>query len=146
MGATDVPDARVDSGCQWFTAADPLLTKPGNAAYATCLISVPFAHCLRKATMGFTDIAVVGTIKAELMVADDGDAKAGTEIAELATTTLVDSTDTAQIYDFTLATADKEEVAAARNYWVVITGTNAGDLLAQMALSICVQPLTRSRL
>lgn len=141
-----IPDSRIDSVGQWFTAYDPVLTPPGNATVLCCWINVPFAHRLRKASLSLEDIDNVGAMTCDLMQADPGDAKAGTSVAQLDDTALASTADVVSQLDFTLADADKVATAAGRRYFLKMIGTDAGDGLEGPALSICVEPVTRSTL
>lgn len=145
MGETALlPDARQDSGGIPFSASDPLLTKPGNATYVTCPITVPFAHRLLKAFISGIDVDKTGTFTYQVMQGDDGDAKAGTIVGSAVTA--ADSSGTVQVDAITLAVADKVATAGARMYWISATGTNANDKLHTPTLNLLVQPVTRSTL
>jgi hypothetical protein len=142
-----MPSARQDTGGKWFSAADPLCTKPGNGTYKCCPIYVPFAHRLLSAHIGAVEVEKAGTLKAELMQADDGDTDTGTQAgSDVADATMVDSADKCETYEITLAAADKVLTSAGRYYWILFTGTNAADFVHMPSLALCVQPDDRSTL
>lgn len=141
-----IPASRDDSGGVWFSASDPDLTAPAAATVVTCFITVPFAHRLKKASMSVEDIDNVGAVTADLMQADPGDAKAGTSVSQQDDTALAATSDVISQLDFTLTDSDKVETAAGRRYWLKLVGDDAGDGIEGPALSICVEPATRSRL
>ena len=141
-----IPTSREDTGGIWFCASDPELTKPGNATYLTCMINVPFAHRLLKASLSTEDIDNVGAVTVDLMQADPGDAKAGTSVAQLDDTAMAATADLVSQLDFTIDDADKEATVAGRRYHLKVIGDNSGDGVEGMALSICVEPVNRSRL
>lgn len=141
-----IPESRIDSAGIWFSASDPSVTPPGAATVNTCFITVPFAHRLRSASMTCEDIDNVGAMTCNLMQCDPGDAKAGTSVDELDDTELAATSDVISQFDFTLNAADKVETSAGRRYFVALVGDNAGDGIEAPALSICVEPVTRSRL
>ncbi len=141
-----VPASRIDAVGKWFTAADPLLTPPGAATVLTCYILVPFAHFLRKASLGTNDIDNVGALTVDLMQADPGDAKAGTSVSQHDDTAMAATTDTISQLDFTLTASDEAATAAGRMYWLKIIGDDAGDGVEAPVLSICVEPVSRSTL
>jgi hypothetical protein len=141
----NVPTDRFDPSLQKFTACDPLITKPSSGTYACCPIFVPYAHMLRRATIGMLDSDIGGSsFKIELMQADEGDAKAGTQVGS--DVTLVDSSATVDKHEVTLANSDKAATAAGRFYWLLLTGDNAGVLVHMPALTLEVEPVTYSQL
>lgn len=142
-----LPSARRDSGGIWFSAGDPLITKPADSsgtAYLTASITVPYAHRLLKASVAGIDVDKTGTFTVSLFQADDGDAKAGTIVGSAIT--MADSSALAKIQAFTLVAADRVETAGERMYWLSLLGTDANDLLHMPCLALCVQPVTRSTL
>lgn len=140
-----VPASRIDAVGKWFTAFDPLTDKPGAATYETCYILVPFAHFLRKASLAVSDIDNANETTVDLMQADPGDAKAGTSVSQLDDDDLVTTTDTWSQFDFTLTAADEVATAAGRMYWIEMVSDGA-DVVETPALSICVEPVSRSTL
>lgn len=142
-----LPAARQDSGGIWYCAADPITSLPANATTNHCWIVVPFDHRLLKATFGCSNIDNVGVLKAELMQADDGDAKAGTQVGDdITDATLAAVSDLIKIFDFTINNADKVAPGAARMYFLALTGSNSSDRIETPCLSVLVQPVTRSTL
>jgi hypothetical protein len=137
-----LPSARYQKRGYWFTTSDPLATCPGAATYHTCHIIIPFKHRVLRALLGCTDIDNVGAIKAELMQADDGDAKAGTQVGDdIADATLASTTDTQEVFEFALASEDRAEAPANRVYHLALTGDNANDRIEQPALSLLVMEI-----
>lgn len=132
-----------DSRGQWFTAHDPLITKPGNATYNCCHITVPYAHTLLKAVFGANDVDVgtATTLTLGLYQADDGDAEAGTIHGSILPG--VDSSGTVEITSFV---PSKATTTGSRMYWLSLIGTNASDAVHRPQLSILVAPVTRSTL
>lgn len=130
-----------DSRGQWFTAYDPLITKPGDATYLCCHITVPYAHVLLKATWAANDVDIALAASVQLRQGDDGDGAAGENASNLAD--LSDSSGIALIQSFTVTQATS---TGARMYWLLYIGTDAGDLVHRPQLSILVEPVTRSTL
>lgn len=150
-----IPSSREDSAGIWFAGQDPLMdgywltafdlitTKPGSSTYLTCMINVPFAHKLLKASLSTEDIDNLGALTVDLMQADPGDAKAGTSVDQLDDTEMASTTDTAEQLDFTISGSDLDPTSAGRRYWLKIIGDNAGDFVEAPALSIFVEPVVR---
>ena len=132
---------------QWWTAHDPRITLPGAVgADKVCFVTVPHAHYLLRAFSSSADRDRAGNHVASLYQADDGDAKAGTWIADLGGTVLPDSGGTVAIDEFTLTDAHQLATTGARTYWLELNGTGANDLNHRPQLSLLVEPVTRSTL
>lgn len=140
-----------DSRGQWFTAHDPLITKPGAAGTdKVCFICVPFAHFLLAFVTASADIDTTGTHTSQLFRAADGDATAGAAI-QVSTRVKNDSGGLVEIHakqdDATKrSTAGNLPTAGAAIYWLQLEGTDVNDLNHRPQLSILVEPVTRSTL
>jgi hypothetical protein len=78
------------------------------------------------------------------MQADEGDAKAGTQVGS--DVTVVTATATIDKHEITLANSDKVATAAGRYYWLLFTGTNAADKVHMPCLTLEVESVTYSQL
>ena len=125
---------------------EPVARMPGNDSYLTCYINIPFAHRLLKASLSVDDINNSGTLTCDLMQLDPGDAKAGTSVDQLDDTAMAATADVGSQLAFTIADADKQATTAGRRYFLKFTGTNVADRVEAPALSLLIEPVTRSRL
>ncbi len=140
-----------DSRGQWFTAHDPLITKPGAAGTdKVCFICVPFAHFLLAFMTASADIDATGTHTSQLFRVADGDATAGAAIQSSARTKN-DSSGLVKIHAkqesaVRLTAAGKLPTTGAAMYWLQLEGTDANDLNHRPQLSLLVEPVIRSTL
>jgi len=106
-----------------------------SADVHTCRLVAPRNHVLRKATVRLHNTAQTGTLEIYLKKTDPGDARGGATVG-----TKLDNDDisvlsnTTQDFEFTLADADKALAPKGREYFVLLSSTNAADRLDEPVL------------
>lgn len=106
-----------------------------------CQVAVPFTHKIIGATLYSQNVVTTGTVTVTLRQRDKGDSRGGAAMGTaLNNTTLIPpAVLTNAKYDFVLTSDDKAVAPANRIYFVVFTGTDAGDRVEEALLVLKVE-------
>lgn len=115
-----------------------LITYPNG--YWCCFVTVPFVHKLKAAFADVKNVIGDGTLSATLRLFDPGEYRSGAAIEgdALDNTTLQEVANYRRRIEYDLATNDMLTAPASRTYFLILTGTAAGDRIDQPTLEIQV--------